>query len=103
MEQKAIEAAKKLREHLGGTVFAFPIDPYNEFSEYAVVVYESEQYFVYPETEDISTAALCITVLLDEFKRIGKPKDFDKEVRLVTFKKQMDAPSVVMRRLKRGY
>ena len=103
MEQQAIKEAKNLRKQLGGTIFAFPIEPDEPFSSYAVVVYAEGQYFVYPEATDITEAAAGIMVILDEFKRIGLAKNYDKDVRLVNYQPQMDAPSVVMRRLKRGY
>ncbi len=103
MKKQAIKTAKNIRKQLGGTIFSFPIEPDNPFSTYAVVVYAEGQYFVYPEATDITEAATGIMVILDEFKKIGKAKDYNKDVRMVTYQPQMDAPSVVMRRLKRGY
>lgn len=103
MKKQAIEAAKSLRKQLGGTIFAFPIEPDNPFSTYAVVVYADGKYFVYPEATDITAAATGVLTILEEFKRIGMAKDYNKDVRMVSYQKQMDAPSVVMRRLKRGY
>lgn len=103
MRKQAIETAKALREQLGGTIFAFPIEPDNPFSTYAVVVYAGGEYFVYPEATDVSEAATGVLVILEEFKKIGLAKDYDEDVRMITYKAQMDAPSVVMRRLKRGY
>ena len=44
-----------------------------------------------------------LEVAFEEFKKIGMAKDYNKDVRMVSYQKQMDAPSVVMRRLKRGY
>lgn len=103
MKKQAIETAKSLREQLGGTIFAFPIEPDNPFSTYAVVVYAEGQYFVYPEATDITEAAAGILTILDEFKKRGLAKDYNKDVRMISYQKQMDAPSVTMRRLKRGY
>ena len=103
MKKQAIETAKNLRQQLGGTIFAFPIEPDNPFSTYAVVVYAEGKYFVYPETNDISEAAAGVLVILEEFKKIGIAKDYNTDVRMITYKAQMDAPSVTMRRLKRGY
>lgn len=103
MKEQAIKTAKAIREQLGGTIFAFPIEPDNPFSTYAVVVYADGKYFVYPEATDITDAAAGVKVILEEFKKIGMAKDYNTDVRMVTFKAQMDAPSVVMRRLKRGY
>jgi hypothetical protein len=44
-----------------------------------------------------------VLTILEEFKKIGRAKDYNKDVRMVSYQAQMDAPSVVMRRLKRGY
>jgi len=103
LKKQAIETAKNLRQQLGGTIFAFPIEPDNPFSTYAVVVYAEGKYFVYPETNDISEAAAGVLVILEEFKKIGIAKDYNTDVRMITYQPQMDAPSVTMRRLKRGY
>ena len=103
MKKQAIETAKSLRKQLGGTIFAFPIKADNPFSSYAVVVYADGKYFVYPEAAGISEAATGVMTILEEFKKIGMAKDYNEDVRMVSYQAQMDAPSVVMRRLKRGY
>lgn len=103
MKKQVIETAKSLREQLGGTIFSFPIEADNPFSPYAVVVYAEGKYFVYPEATDISEAATGVLTILEEFKKIGMAKDYNKDVRMITYQPQMDAPSVTMRRLKRGY
>lgn len=51
----------------------------------------------------ITEAASGVITILDEFKKIGIAKDYNENVRMITFSAQMDAPSVTMRRLKRGY
>jgi len=66
-------------------------------------VYAGGEYFVYPEATDITEAATGIMTILEEFKKIGIAKDYNTDVRMITYKAQMDAPSVIMRRLKRGY
>lgn len=103
MEKKLIAEAKNIKKQLGGTIFVFPIEPDNPYSTYSVVVYADGKYFVYPEATDITEAATGVMVILDEFKRIGLAKDYNNDVRMMTFQAQMDAPSVVMRRLKRGH
>lgn len=103
MKKQAIETAKNLRQQLGGTIFAFPIEPDNPFSTYAVVVYAEGQYFVYPEATDITDAAAGVLAVLEEFKKVGIAKDYNTDVRMIIHKAQLDAPSVTMRRLKRGY
>ena len=103
MEKKLIAEAKNIKKQLGGTIFAFPIEPDNPFSTYAVVVYADGKYFVYPEATDITEAATGVMVILDEFKRIGLARDYNKDVRMMFYQAQKDAPSVTMRRLKRGY
>lgn len=103
MKKQAIETAKSIREQLGGTIFAFPIEPENPYSTYAVVVYAGGEYFVYPEATDITEAATGIMTILEEFKKIGLAKEYNTDVRMITYKTQIDAPSVTMWRLKRGY
>lgn len=101
MKKKAIETTKSLRKQLGGTIFAFPIEPDNPFSTYAIVMYVEGQYFVYPEATNTTEAAAGVMTILEEFKKIGMAKDYAKDVRMISYQKQMDAPSVVMRRSKR--
>jgi hypothetical protein len=103
LKKQAIETAKALREQLGGTIFAFPIEPDNPFSTYAVVVYGGGEYFVYPEATDVSEAATGVLTILEEFKKAGLAKSYEEDVRMIIYQPQLDAPSVVMRRLKRGY
>lgn len=102
LQTKSIEKAKQLREQLGGTIFGFPIDENNPFSQYAVVMYAAGQYFAYPTATDISEAATGIMILLGEMKKHGYDTDYERNVRLISYQAQMDAPSTVMRRLKKG-
>jgi hypothetical protein len=98
VEQKA----KLLKEQLGGTIFAFPIEEENPFSRYAVVMYAGNKYFVYPEASDISTAAVGVATILEQLKKNGHDSNYARNVRFVSFQTQMDAPSVTMRRLKKN-
>lgn len=100
-ERQAISKAKQIRESLGGIIFSFPIEDENPFSPYAVVAFFAEKYFVFPEATDISTAALGVTTVMDEFKKIGININYEKDVRLISYQAQMDAPSTVMRQLKK--
>ena len=101
-EEKVKLRAKEIRESLGGTIFAFPIEEDNPFSAYAVVVYREGMYFVYPRVTNISEAALGVTTILDLLKKEGLPVNYEKDVRLISYQTQMDAPDVTMRRLKKG-
>ncbi|MDD2212181.1 MAG: hypothetical protein PHW39_02870 [Syntrophomonadaceae bacterium] len=101
-EEKVKSRAKEIRESLGGTIFAFPIEEDNPFSAYAVVVYQEGMYFVYPRATNISEAALGVLTILEEFKKIGVSVNYEKDVRLMSYQAQMDAPDVTMRRLKKG-
>lgn len=96
------EKAVELQEQLGGSIFAFPIDEQDPFSKYAVVVYVGGLYHTYPTAENISGAALGVKTILEEFKKIGQDVSFEKDVRLVSYQAQVDAPDVTMRRLKKG-
>lgn len=103
MDKALIEQkAEKIRQELGGTVFAFPIEEDNPFSFYAVVMYAANKYFVYPEASDISTAAAGVATILEQLKKNGHDSNFARNVRFVSFQAQMDAPSVIMRKLKKG-
>jgi hypothetical protein len=102
VEEQLKLKAKGFRESLGGTIFAFPVEEDNPFSAYAIVVYRAGSYFVYPQATDISIAAAGVLTLLEEFKKIGVSVDYEKDVRLMSFQAQMDAPDVTMRRLKKG-
>lgn len=102
LDKKQITStAKSLRAKFGGTIFAFPIEENNPFSTYAVVVYAGGKYFVYPEASNISDAALGVTTILREFKKIGEAVDYERNVRFISYQTQMDAPNVTMRRLKK--
>ena len=48
-EAKSIARAKQIRESLGGTLFAFPIEEDNPFSSYAIVMYAGGKYFAYSQ------------------------------------------------------
>jgi len=101
-KDQLISKAKQIRESLGGTIFSFPVDEVNPFSPYAVVMYAAESYFVYPRATDISEAALGVLTILKELKKNGMNADYKRNVRLISYQAQMDAPSVVMRRLKKN-
>lgn len=93
--------AKALRERVGGTIFSFPIEEDNPHSEYAVVVYAGNNYFVYPQASDMSLAATGVMTILDLFKKEGIPASYEKDVRFLSYQAQVDAPNVMMRRLKK--
>lgn len=101
LQTKAVEKAEQLREQFGGTIFAFPIEENNPFSSYAVVMYAGGKYFAYPEASDISTASVGVLTLLEEMKKNGMAADYESDVRLISYQAQMDAPSIIMRRLKK--
>lgn len=97
-ESQVIEMAKALRERAGGMIFAFPIEEDNPFSKYAVVVYMAEagHYHVYPNAVDISVAASGVFTIMDLFKKEGIDIDYERDVRLVSYEAQINAPSTVM-------
>ena len=98
---QSIEKAKQFKEQLGGTIFSFPLEEDNPFSPYAIVMYAGGQYFVYPDATDISKAAGGILTLLEEMKKNRMDADYTRNVRLISHQAQMDAPSTVMRKLKK--
>lgn len=102
-ETQVISTAKAIRERAGGIIFAFPIEENNPFSSYAVVVYmaEADKYFVCPKAEDISLASAGVLQIMELFRKEGIKINYDRDVRLVSYQAQMDAPSTVMRQLKK--
>ncbi len=100
-QDQSIAKAKQLEQQLGGTIFAFPIEEDNPFSSYAIVVCIEDQYFPYPDALDISEAASGILIILEEMKKSGRDSDYERNVHLVSYQAQMDAPSTVMHRLKK--
>lgn len=100
-ESKSIENAKHLRDQLGGTIFAFPINESDPFSAYSIVMYAGGQYFEYPNATDISEAATGVLTLLEEMKKSGMDADYKRNVRMISYQAQMDGPNTVMGRLKK--
>lgn len=101
LQTQSIAKAKQIKEQSGGTIFAFPIEESNPFSPYAVVVYAGGEYFAYPDATDISMAAAGVLTIMEEFKKIKINVDYKKDVRLISYQTQMDAPSTIMRQLKK--
>lgn len=94
--------AHSMRQELGGRIFAFPVEEDNPFSKYAVVVYLGGSYHIYPEASTIEEAAIGVKTILEEAEKSGYNLQFEKDVRFVSYDAQMNAPSVTMRRLKKG-
>ena len=102
-QSKAIENAKRLKKQFGGTIFAFPIEEENPFSPYSIVVFHQGMYFPFPDATDLSEAALGVNTLLEEMRKNGMDDDYERNVRLILHQAQKDAPSTVMRRLKKKH
>lgn len=102
MNLKDIESkAAAIRAAYGGTIFSFPVNKNDPFSEYAVAVYTGSEYKVYGESMPIEEASAGIFGILEGYKKIGIDPDYDTHVRLVSYEAQVNAPSVTMRRLKK--
>lgn len=97
IEQKAAE----LRARVGGSIFAFPIDEEDPLSKYAVVMYTGKEYRAYPEAMHVSEASAGILLIIEALEKEGFDFDYDRDVRLIAYQNQLDAPDVAMRRLKR--
>lgn len=95
------EKAKVIRGQQGGRIFGFPIHEEDPYSPYAVVVFWGGMYHVYPEAKDISFAALGVKTVLEQLQKHGEDVNFERDVRLISYQAQIDAPNVVMRRLKK--
>lgn len=95
--------AREIHKQLGGKVFCFPIHEDDPHSKYAVVVHLGEDNFnAYPKPLTIEEAASGILEVLEGFKSAGLDYDYERNVRFVSYQAQIDAPSVTMRRLKKG-
>ncbi|AOK91974.1 hypothetical protein [Paenibacillus polymyxa] len=99
-ELKAIAA--DMHKQLGGKIFAFPIEEENPLSKFAVAAFNGKDYSVYPNAMTIEEAAAGILEVLNGFKEEGWDHDYERNVRFVSCQAQIDAPSVTMRRLKKG-
>lgn len=98
----AIETcADDMRRRHGGTIFSFPVEPENPFSEYAVTVFTGEGYKTFPNSLNIQNAAGGIHQILEGFKKSGIDADYGRNVRLASYEAQVNAPDVTMRRLKK--
>lgn len=97
IEQKAAE----IRERVGGTIFAFPVDEEDPLSKYAVAMYTGKEYRVYQEAMHVSEAAAGILLIIESLEKEGYEIDYDRDVRLISYQAQLDAPDVTMRRLKK--
>jgi hypothetical protein len=95
-----IAEASNMKRRLGGEIFAFPVRPEDPFSTYGVVVYAGSKYHVYPEAVNISMAAQGILTIIEEYQKIGKKINYEKDVRLVSYEAQINAPDVTMRRIR---
>ncbi|PAD73696.1 hypothetical protein [Paenibacillus campinasensis] len=95
--------AQELRKELGGTIFSFPIVEEDPHSKYAVAVYMGRNNFrIYPNPLTIEEASAGIIATLEAFKENGFDHDYDRNVRLVSYQAQIDAPNLTMRRLKKA-
>lgn len=94
--------AKEIKGSHGGKIFAFPIDKADPFSKYAFTVYVGGgKFLTYPDfAPDIQTAALYCAKGMDLLRKNGIEIVYDRDVRLVTYEAQINAPDVVMRRLR---
>jgi hypothetical protein len=99
--QEIKQKATELKNQLGGTIFAFPIEEENPLSNYAVVTMVGNSVSVFPHECTVEEAAVGIKEILKGFKKDSLDTNFDKNVRFISFQPQIDAPSVTMRRMKK--
>lgn len=97
IEQKA-DAIKK--QH-GGKIFAFPIDEQDPFSKYAVTMFTGWEYKTFPNLLGMEEAAAGVAQILESLRENGLDADFERNVRMVSYDAQFNAPSVTMHRLKK--
>jgi hypothetical protein len=98
IEKKATE----LMGEVGGKIFAFPINEQDPFSLYAVTMWTGAEFKTFPQTFGMEEAASGIKHILDTLKKEGLDSNYERLVRFVSYEAQINAPSVTMRRLKKG-
>lgn len=97
IKQKAID----LRNRLGGSIFVFAVEPDNPFSEYALAAYiGDDKWTICPFTGAIEDVCGGLMGAMQEFETRGLHIDYNRDVRVVSYPAQMNAPSVTMRRLR---
>ena len=101
LEAQAIAKAEQFKEQLGGTIFAFPNEETKPFSSYAVVMYAGGKYFTYPDAANISEASAGVIAILKELEKRGLDADYERNVRIISYQAQMEAPSTIMHQLKK--
>ncbi|QEK12753.1 hypothetical protein FQB35_10660 [Crassaminicella thermophila] len=102
-ELKIKQKAKEIQKNLGGRIFVFPINENDPYSKYAMVIDVGQQNFMpFKEELDISEAASCVFIGLDMLNKSGVKATYDEDVRFISYDAQINAPSVVMKRLKKG-
>jgi hypothetical protein len=99
-KKEIIEKARLLRKQVGGFILGFPIEDENPFSEYAVVVYEQGKYFVFPQANNLQLAAVGINTLINSYEKTGKKIKFKRDVRLISYEAQINAPDITTRRIR---
>ena len=99
IEKKAID----YRQQLGGKYFAFPVDPFDSASKYAIVVFTVDHFHTFPHPLTVEEAAAGLRSLIEEVEQeIGRKVIYDQEVRFISYAAQMDGPNITMRRLKKS-
>ncbi|MDA8336011.1 MAG: hypothetical protein M0Z41_13690 [Peptococcaceae bacterium] len=97
IKQKAID----LRNRLGGTIFIFPAEAENPYSEYAMAAYVGGgKWKICPGTGEIQDVCGGLAGAIQESAAMGVHIDYNRDVRIITYPAQMNAPSVIMRRLR---
>ena len=97
MEQRA----RALQVELGGIIFAFPVDPDDPQSQYAVATLFGGGCVVYPDPLDIEDAAVLVGAIIETVKEEKYPFEYVRDVKFISYDPQANAPNVTMRRLRR--
>lgn len=105
LNKKQIEKqAREIKNKHGGKLFAFPIEPDNPHSKYAFTIYMGKDKFcTYPELADINQVANYCLEGMKLLNSNGYETNYERDVRLISYDAQMNAPDVTMRRLRKDH
>lgn len=100
-KEQVIQKAQNLKDRSGGFIFAFPLEEENPFSKYGVAVSLPDKWSVFPESVNLQEAAAGVLEIINTLKNEGFEVVYERDVRLVSYEAQINAPDVTMRRLRK--
>lgn len=97
-----ISTAKDIQRECGGKIFAFPIEPDNPHSKYALVMDVGGNFKAFDKPMDVEEEAEGVLYLINLFNEENIKCTYEEDVRFIFYEAQRNAPSISMRKLKKG-